>query len=106
MLKDVEFRHVSETEQGLEWFFKPKLKPKLKPNCSIESTPSASLSASVCGLFAQGNSVPFIARYRRPLTGGMTPDDLRWESNQYRVQTQSVTVKLVKVIQLAGYCFH
>ena len=72
MLKDVEFRHVSETEQGLEWFFKPYF--------SIESTPSASVSASVCGLFAEGNSVPFIARYRRPLTGGMTPDDLRWES--------------------------
>ena len=40
---------------------------------------SASISASVCGLFAEGNSVPFIARYRRPQTGGMTPDDLRNE---------------------------
>ena len=40
---------------------------------------SASVAASVCRLFAEGNSVPFIARYRRPQTGGMTPDDLRNE---------------------------
>ena len=41
---------------------------------------SASVSSSVCRLFAEGNSVPFIARYRRPQTGGMTPDDLRCDS--------------------------
>jgi transcriptional accessory protein Tex/SPT6 len=38
---------------------------------------SVSRSKSVCRLLEEGNSIPFIARYRRADTGNMMPDELR-----------------------------
>ena len=35
------------------------------------------VAEATCGLLEGGNSLPFIARYRREATGGMGPDMLR-----------------------------
>ncbi len=38
---------------------------------------SPKVSASVARLMDEGNAIPFIARYRKGVTEGMTPDQLR-----------------------------
>ena len=62
------------------------------------------VAEATCGLLEAGNSLPFIARYRREATGGMGPDMLRkvLELRETLVEVKEKCKKLMSSVDKAG----
>ena len=63
-----------------------------------------SVAEATCGLLEAGNSLPFIARYRREATGGMGPDMLRkvLELRESLVEVKEKCKKLMNSVEKLG----
>ena len=59
---------------------------------------------TTCSLLEAGNSIPFLARYRREATGGMGPDTLRQVKDSLEVlkTVKEKTVKAVAAVEKLG----
>ena len=62
------------------------------------------VAKATCGLLEAGNSLPFIARYRREATGGMGPDMLRkvLELRESLVEVKEKCKKLMSSVEKVG----
>ena len=62
------------------------------------------VAEATCGLLEAGNSLPFIARYRREATGGMGPDMLRkvLEFRESLVEVKEKCKKLMSSVEKVG----
>ena len=62
------------------------------------------VAEATCGLLEAGNSLPFIARYRREATGGMGPDMLRkvLELRESLVEVKEKCKKLMSAVDKVG----
>jgi len=76
--------------------------PEQELCCELNVAPF--ISKNICRLLEEGNSIPFIARYRKEQTGGMEPDTLRSfkESFESLKSVQEKCTKMIATVEKTG----
>ncbi|GLV40385.1 uncharacterized protein CBL_04185 [Carabus blaptoides fortunei] len=95
-ISDIDNQLNTDTSLKDEWSTYELLAEKEKLNCKTAET--------IIKLFEAGNTIPFIARYRKHLTNDMSPEKLRDVKESYEeiCALKSKTATVLKTIEKAG----
>ena len=77
---------------------------KLFQMVAAETNLSASIIEKVIALFDEGNTVPFIARYRKEVTGGLDEVDIKAIQDKwnYILQLEQRKTEVIRIISEQG----